>query len=147
MRMSALGNTKRATRKAVAHAVEALESRLLMSAWYVANNGSDSAAGSITAPLQTLQAAVADAKAGDTIILRGGTYNGGITISQPNITIQSYQGETAKIVAGTTSTSPQSNILFDINASGGKLLNLTITGGYYYAVKRNSNLDSGASSI
>ena len=147
MRMSALGNTKRATRKAVAHAVEALESRLLMSAWYVANNGSDSAAGSITAPLQTLQAAVADAKAGDTIILRGGTYNGGITISQPNITIQSYQGETAKIVAGTTSTSPQSNILFDINASGGKLLNLTITGGYYYAVKLNSNWDSGASSI
>jgi hypothetical protein len=42
--------------------------------YYVAPGGNDSAAGSITAPWQTIAKAQANAAAGDTIYFRGGTY-------------------------------------------------------------------------
>lgn len=41
---------------------------------YVAPTGSDSAAGTLAAPLKSIQTAVTKAVAGDTIYLRGGTY-------------------------------------------------------------------------
>lgn len=69
-------------------------------ALYVATNGNDSNAGTLAAPLRTIQRAVDLAQAGTTIQLRGGTYapstnvqilkNG--TASQP-ITIRNYNGE------------------------------------------------------
>jgi hypothetical protein len=66
----------------------------------VATNGNDSAAGTLTQPLRTIQRAVDLAKPGDTIAVRGGTYalTDNITIttsgtaSQP-ITLGAYQGE------------------------------------------------------
>jgi hypothetical protein len=66
----------------------------------VATNGSDSAPGTITQPLRTVQRAVDLAKPGDTIAVRGGTYalTDNITIttsgtsSQP-IALGAYQGE------------------------------------------------------
>ncbi|MFD3837776.1 right-handed parallel beta-helix repeat-containing protein [Streptomyces sp. NPDC058642] len=67
---------------------------------YVAPNGSDSNAGTLTAPLKTIQRAVDLAQAGTTIQVRGGTYapsknlqllKSG-TASQP-ITLRSYNGE------------------------------------------------------
>jgi hypothetical protein len=42
--------------------------------WYVAPTGNDGAAGTEAAPLASLAAAQAKAKAGDTVLLRGGTY-------------------------------------------------------------------------
>jgi hypothetical protein len=42
---------------------------------YVSPTGSDSAAGSLAAPLKSIQSAVDKAVAGDTIYLRGGTYS------------------------------------------------------------------------
>ncbi|UUU20102.1 right-handed parallel beta-helix repeat-containing protein [Streptomyces sp. DSM 40750] len=41
---------------------------------YVATNGNDSNAGTLSAPLRTIQRAVDLAQAGDTILIRGGTY-------------------------------------------------------------------------
>ena len=66
----------------------------------VAVNGNDSAAGTLDQPLRTVQKAVDRAKAGDTILVRGGTYalTDNITIttsgtaSQP-ISLGAYQGE------------------------------------------------------
>lgn len=66
----------------------------------VATNGSDTAPGTLTQPLRTVQRAVDLAKPGDTIAVRGGTYalTDNITIatsgtaSQP-ITLGAYQGE------------------------------------------------------
>jgi Right handed beta helix region/Protein of unknown function (DUF1565) len=66
----------------------------------VAVNGDDSAAGTLTHPLRTIQAAVDRAKPGDVIAVLGGTYalTDNITIttsgtaSQP-ITLGAYQGE------------------------------------------------------
>ena len=127
--------------------MESLEDRVLMSTWYVSNSGSNSAAGTINAPLLTLKAAVADAKAGDTITLRAGSYKGGVTIKRPNITVKSYAGEKAYITADWRDASVQTNITFGMDASGGKLLRLDIAGGNYYAVKLNSNWDSGDANI
>lgn len=42
--------------------------------YYVSLSGSDSNAGSLTAPFQTVQKAVDTAAAGSTIYIRGGTY-------------------------------------------------------------------------
>ena len=127
--------------------MESLEDRVLMSTWYVSNSGSNSAAGTINAPLLTLKAAVATAKAGDTISLRGGSYKGGVTINRPNITVRSYAGEQAYITADWRDASVQTTITFGQDASGGKLLHLDIAGANYYAVKLNSNWDSGEANI
>src|SRR5689334_13247136 len=53
---------------------EALEGRTLMSTYYVATNGSDSADGSAGAPFRTIQQAANRAQPGDTVLVHGGTY-------------------------------------------------------------------------
>jgi Dockerin type I domain/Protein of unknown function (DUF1565) len=73
--------------------------------WYVATTGSDSAAGDISNPFKTIQQGVNKAQPGDTIYVRGGTYNKWVqmvrsgTAGSP-ITIAGYPGETA-IIDGT----------------------------------------------
>jgi|GEM_PF-1777631 len=57
-------------------------------------NGNDANRGTEAAPFLTLKNAVRKAAAGQTIVLRGGTYHEiGIVITTPNLTIQSYPGE------------------------------------------------------
>jgi parallel beta-helix repeat protein len=77
---------------------------------YVANNGSDQNAGTMSAPWQTLRYAVGRLRAGDTLYLRDGTYTGaantidselgvvpsGTSWSNP-VTIAGYPGEVAII--------------------------------------------------
>lgn len=48
---------------------------------YVSNDGNDNNPGTIQAPFKTITAGVAKALPGDTIFLRGGTYNLGATVS------------------------------------------------------------------
>jgi hypothetical protein len=67
---------------------------------YVATSGNDANAGTITAPLKTIQKAVSLVTAGGTIAIRGGTFtlSSNITISKSGtssapITMTSYQGE------------------------------------------------------
>jgi len=64
--------------RAGACAVESLESRLMLSAYYVSPSGSDSAAGGSSAPWKTLQKAANNAKAGDVVHVGAGTYNSGM---------------------------------------------------------------------
>src|SRR4051794_20736415 len=70
----------RGLRGAVARAVrgglEPLESRVLLSAYYVSPNGSDAAAGTASAPFKTLQHGADLLRPGDTLIARAGTYAG-----------------------------------------------------------------------
>ena len=113
--------------------LEPLESRLALSSFYVSPTGNDAAVGTINAPWKTVQHAVNSAAPGDVIDLRSGTYAGGIAINTPDLTIQSYPGERTAIVAPTNNASIGNNL--DFFASGGKALNLDITGGYYYGVK------------
>jgi hypothetical protein len=56
--------------------VESLESRVALSTFYVSNSGDNHADGSALAPWQTLQFAADQVAAGDTVIVKSGTYTG-----------------------------------------------------------------------
>ncbi|OJX73150.1 right-handed parallel beta-helix repeat-containing protein [Leifsonia sp. 71-9] len=60
----------------------------------VSPQGSDSAAGSLSAPFRTVAKAVASASSGQTIVLRAGTYNESVTLpAGKQLTVQSYPHE------------------------------------------------------
>ncbi len=61
---------------------------------YVSPSGSDSAAGSASAPLRTIARAVSVAASGGTVVLRGGRYHETVTVSK-TVTLQNYPGEAA----------------------------------------------------
>jgi hypothetical protein len=112
---------------------ESLEAREVPAALYVATTGSDTAAGTLAAPLRTPQRAAALANPGDTIHLRAGTYAGNVTIRDADVTIQSYPGERARLTAPTTDPAVVQTLW--ANARGVRVLNLDIDGGYNYALK------------
>ena len=66
---------------------------------FVATNGSDSAAGTLAVPLQTIQSAFNKASAGDTIFLRAGIYREAVALKNKSgkdgapITLKAYAGE------------------------------------------------------
>ena len=63
-------------------------------AYFVAVNGSDSAAGGATTPWRTIGHAVAAAPSGSTIVIHGGTYReGSITLYGKRLTLQPYPHE------------------------------------------------------
>src|SRR5437879_9999434 len=63
-------------------------------ALFVAPDGSDSAAGTLTAPFATLATAIAKAPAGGTIVLRAGTYRQTVAANvTKRITVQPFPGE------------------------------------------------------
>lgn len=63
-------------------------------ALFVAPGGADSQSGSAGSPLRTVGAAVSRASAGQTIVLRSGTYNEQIFVAAgKSVTVQAYPGE------------------------------------------------------
>ena len=103
---------------------------------YVSPDGNDATAnGSIGAPYKSINTALATAKSGSTIILRGGTYREGrnVRVREPNITIKSKKGEWAVIDLTTYNpgANEDSGIYFDTYASGGKLQCVEVKGGWY----------------
>jgi hypothetical protein len=103
---------------------------------YVSPGGSDaSATGTADAPFFSINAALASAQPGDTILLRGGTYREGVNVRVriPNITIRSAPGEWA--VIDLTEHEPgadeDSGVYFDVDASGGRLQGVEVMGGFY----------------
>ncbi|MBX3472838.1 MAG: right-handed parallel beta-helix repeat-containing protein [Planctomycetes bacterium] len=100
---------------------------------FVATTGDDAAMGSKDAPLASLTRALALAKAGDTITLRAGTYAGGQTISLPDITVQSFAGETATVKVP-NDVERQGNCLW-ATANDVAFKRLDIEGGFYYVLK------------
>ncbi len=79
---------------------EALEPKVLLSTYYIATSGSDSAAGSLSSPFASLSKFFSIAKPGDTALIRGGTYSNWVNI-EPNksgtasapITVSNYNNE------------------------------------------------------
>jgi hypothetical protein len=105
---------------------------------YVSPQGNDATAtGAVNAPYKSINSALAVAKSGATIILRGGTYyeHNSVRIRQSNITIKSAKGERAVIdlplAHDPDSRKESSTIRFDPEVSGCKLQHLEIMGGYY----------------
>ena len=111
---------------------------------YVSPDGNNATAdGSIDAPYKSINAALAAASPGGTVILRGGTYREGaateVRIRQPNITIKSKKGEWAHIDLPFPANIKDQNdgnsaVHFDPDASGCKLQGIEVTGGYYAVV-------------
>lgn len=63
-------------------------------ALFVATTGSDTATGTVNAPFKTVNAALAKAVSGQTIVMRGGEYNQSVNVPySKGITIQSYPYE------------------------------------------------------
>jgi len=103
---------------------------------YVSPAGNDAAAtGSIDKPYKSINAALAAANPGDTIILRGGTYREGVNVRvrTPNITIKSAKGEWAVIDLTThdPGADEDSGVYFDVESSGGTLQCVEVKGGFY----------------
>ena len=83
-------------------ALEQLESRFLLSTFYVSTSGSDSNAGTLSKPFRTIQRAANLAEAGDTVLVRGGTYRETVRPSRSGssgdpITFKPYNGENVTI--------------------------------------------------
>jgi parallel beta-helix repeat protein len=135
--------------------VEGLEDRTALAAdIYVAMNGSDTfGSGGVDNPFATLAYALEIADPGDTVILRGGIYAGGVTVYEPDLTIRSQAGEWATVLTPTNDPELTNCITFDVNASRGKLQRLQLMGGHFYTVKlesywdQNDPLSYGASDI
>ncbi len=73
--------------------------------YYVSTSGSDSNAGTLSKPFKKIQRAVELARAGDTILVRGGTYPGGVKFrysgaSGRPITLRNYSSEKVIIDQG-----------------------------------------------
>jgi len=108
----------------------------LVNGIYVSPNGNDAVAtGSIDAPFKSINAALATAQPGDTVVLRGGTYREGVNvrIRIPNITIRSARGEWAVIDLSTydSGADEDSGVYFDVDSSGGKLQSVEVQSGFY----------------
>ena len=94
--------------------VEPLESRLLLSRdWFVAPWGQDANPGTLAAPLQTIQRAANLAQAGDTVLIRGGTYRETVTPANSGtavapITYEAYNNEPV-VISGADPVSGWSN--------------------------------------
>ncbi len=118
---------------------------LLATNWYVATTGNDNNAGTLAAPLKTLEQAIENAAPGDQIFLRAGTYTSHeIRITKNNLSIRSYPGEWAIIACSVQLEDEASCIWYsEPTVTGGLLENLEITGGYYYGIKFETNWDWG----
>ena len=107
-----------------------------LNAVYVSPTGNDrTATGSIDAPYKSINVALDSIEPGDTVLLRGGTYREGsnVRVRTPNITITSAPGEWAVIDLTTydPGNDEDSGVYFDVDSSGGKLLNVEVKGGFY----------------
>jgi Right handed beta helix region/Protein of unknown function (DUF1565) len=123
--------------------VLALSAHAHATTWYVATNGNDNNSGTLSNPFKTLTAAIEAANPGDEILLRGGNYvSNEIRINKSNLHIKSYPNEWAVITAITSVEDISSCLWYnEPETSGGSLERLEIVGGYYYAVKFETNWD------
>jgi parallel beta-helix repeat protein len=120
------------TKKQVRLCLEELEPRVVLSTYYVAPGGSDSSPGTLAQPFATVNQGVSVLTPGDTLYLRGGTYNEALLNDIPSgtatapVTISAYPGEAVTLQA------PASGYGRGIDLSGSfqyiRILNLTLDG-------------------
>jgi hypothetical protein len=103
---------------------------------HVSPGGNDANPGTLAAPLATPGRALALAAAGDTILLRNGTYSiaRSLSITQAGLTLRSYPGEWARIVAGTTDPTNLTSVVV-VYASRVSVESLELQGASYYGIK------------
>ena len=103
---------------------------------YVSPTGSDGNPGTLTAPLATPARALQIASAGDTVLLRAGTYQIAATlqIHQRGLRFASYPGERGKIVGDTAETAGITSVLV-VYAGNVTVENVELQGSAYYGIK------------
>ncbi|GFR50017.1 hypothetical protein Agub_g12167, partial [Astrephomene gubernaculifera] len=104
--------------------------------WWVGPEGNDEAySGQPELPFASPAKALIWAKPGDKIYMKTGSYGGSLSITQPNITLQSAPGHWAVISSPLNDPHGAVNT-FTIfpGADNGVFQNFEITGGFYYAV-------------
>jgi len=121
-----------------------LATQAVAATYYVSTVGVDSTSGgTLLSPWKTIPYALKQVPAGSTIQLRAGTYSGGFTVAKQGTTLEAYPHEVAKIAAPTTDSRVEVSVRIQVDADNVTLRNLDISGGYYYAVKTETNWDSG----
>ncbi len=94
-----------------AQSAEILESRLMLSTWYVSTAGDNANPGTLASPFATIARGMDAAQPGDTVLLRSGTYRETLSPvrsglpGQP-ITVRSYSGESVYISASDVVNGP-----------------------------------------
>lgn len=113
--------------------------------YYVSATGDDTTGnGAIDNPFRTIQHVLdAVAVSGDTITLRGGTYNETIRVRNPNMIIRSRSGEWAIIQSPIDIEDVGQTVRFDVDADGSSLERIEVVGGYYYGIKFETKWDWG----
>ncbi len=115
--------------------------------FYVSPSGNDgSGNGSISVPFLTITHALDTSSAGDIILIREGIYNEAVRIRNANITLQAYNEEHVIIHTPINDESLDTTVTIDVDADGGTLDGLEITGGYYYGVMLFTKWDWGDAS-
>ncbi|NTV30758.1 DUF1565 domain-containing protein [candidate division WWE3 bacterium] len=109
------------------------QSSAASSTYYVATTGNDQNSGTTSSPLRTINAALNKVTAGDTVIVRGGTYQERVEVKRPGtinsrITLTGQPGETV-IIDGSSVTHTQDESLLFVAESAvyTTIKNLTIT--------------------
>ena len=111
--------------------------------YYVSTTGNDSGTGTVDNPWKTIQKAMNTVRAGDSVYVRGGTYNEKITVNTSGnatdgyITLQNYPGETPVLDGSNlTISSGYSSMLWIADKSYIKIIGLEIRN-YKTTVKNN----------
>src|SRR5690606_35545759 len=104
---------------------------------FVSTSGNDSSAdGSTSRPYRTIQRAISDSRAGDTVTVRAPSGNrtyGECVRLRHRLTLRSPSGERAHIQCS-ASNAGASAAQVDPGASGSRIANLEISGGYNYGI-------------
>ncbi|WP_165967311.1 right-handed parallel beta-helix repeat-containing protein [Luteimonas aestuarii] len=110
---------------------------------FVATNGNDSSGnGSSSNPYRTVKRAISAGTTGDTITIRAGTYNECDVRLRQRMTLRSPSGQRARIHCD-INTSNTVTVQIDPGASGSRLSNLEISGGFFYGVMLQTNWYQG----
>ncbi|WP_394696760.1 right-handed parallel beta-helix repeat-containing protein [Pseudoxanthomonas japonensis] len=131
----------------------------LSAEYFVSTSGNDSSGtGTLQNPYRTVKRAISAGRAGDTITLRAPannrTYNECDVRLRQKMTLQTYAGEGKARIHCAITTPETVTIQIDPAASGSRLSNLEISGGYYYGIMLQTNwyqggpaTDTGASDV
>ncbi len=131
----------------------------LSAEYYVSTAGNDtSGTGTLQNPYRTVKRAISAGRAGDTITLRAPAnnriYNECDVRLRQKMTLQTYAGEGKARIHCAITTADSVTIQIDPAASGSRLSNLEISGGYYYGIMLQTNwyqggpaTDTGASDV
>jgi len=102
--------------------------------YYVSPTGTDGAAGTIGAPWRTIAYGVTHISTGDTLYLRGGSYNESFVVNVDGVTLSGYPGESA-VIDGQTSipTSPYWPLVY-VKSDHVTLTNFSVINSWYAGI-------------